>query len=622
MCKELKPVTPGGLSGAEARRRVGLSSFTTHFVVLSFFVLFLAGCGTKTTDTTSPLTAPSAPTGLSAAAGNGQVMISWSSVSGATSYNIYWSTTTGVTKTSGTKITGATSPYTHTTLTNGTIYYYIVTAVNSSGESVESAQASATPAVPTVDVTGTWTVTVISNAGGGTFTMNLIQSGSSVSGTVTIMSYTGNLSGSVTGSNISLTVPDPQPTCSGSVGSLTGTVSGNTMSGSHTSTAGGTCPVESGTWSATKQTTVAGAKFPIATTTADEGSVSAAFDGTNYLVGIRDDTSAIIGAQLMDGSGNLIGSRISTGRTGGEPWIAFNGTNYLMAWDDGATTNHVIYGEVISKTGTVVKAPFAISTTAGNLSKVSSIVCLGGGCSVMWSDDTTKAVYGRTIDSTGSFASNEYTIESGTATGHPGGKPFAACDASGNCIAVYDTSTEIRASIKGPTITKNTFVIATKVQGCSDQNPSPVVFDGTNYLVVWNDHSDCAGTPAWDVLAQRVDVNGNMVGTAFQVNSASTKYAAIPFMAFDGTNFLVTWMDGRNDANHNGVCDAGEGTCWDVYGQYISKAGLLVGSEIVINNDAGNQFGMVTGFNNGKYLAIINTGITLSQDIYGVFITP
>lgn len=100
------------------------------------------------TTTTTP--APSAPTGVSATAGNGQATISWNTVSGATSYNIYWSTTSGVTKTNGTKITGATSPYSHTGLTNGTTYYYIVTAVNSSGESVESAQVSATPTAPTI----------------------------------------------------------------------------------------------------------------------------------------------------------------------------------------------------------------------------------------------------------------------------------------------------------------------------------------------------------------------------------------------------------------------------------------------------------------------------------------
>ena len=97
--------------------------------------------------------APPPPTGVSASAGNGQVTISWTSVSDATSYNIYWSTTSGVTKTTGTKLTGATSPYTHTGRTNGTTYYYVVTAVNSYGESSESSQVSATPVSGTTAIT-------------------------------------------------------------------------------------------------------------------------------------------------------------------------------------------------------------------------------------------------------------------------------------------------------------------------------------------------------------------------------------------------------------------------------------------------------------------------------------
>lgn len=100
-------------------------------------------------------TIPSAPTGLSGIAGDGQVSISWDAVSGATSYNIYWSTTTGVTKTTGAKITGATSPYIHTGLTNGTTYYYVVTAENSYGESNESSQLSATPQATPVTA-GKW----------------------------------------------------------------------------------------------------------------------------------------------------------------------------------------------------------------------------------------------------------------------------------------------------------------------------------------------------------------------------------------------------------------------------------------------------------------------------------
>ena len=89
-----------------------------------------------------------APTGLTAAAGNAKTTITWTSVSGATGYNLYWSTTSGVTPATGTKISGVTSPYTHTGLTNSTNYYYVLTAVNVGGESVASNQVSAKPEVP------------------------------------------------------------------------------------------------------------------------------------------------------------------------------------------------------------------------------------------------------------------------------------------------------------------------------------------------------------------------------------------------------------------------------------------------------------------------------------------
>lgn len=98
-------------------------------------------------------TVPDAPTGLAATGGANQVSLSWNAAAGAASYNLYWSTTSGVTPSNGTMITGVTSPYVHTGRNAGTTYYYIVTAVNGVGESTPSAQAGATtnappPAVP------------------------------------------------------------------------------------------------------------------------------------------------------------------------------------------------------------------------------------------------------------------------------------------------------------------------------------------------------------------------------------------------------------------------------------------------------------------------------------------
>ncbi|MEK3722334.1 fibronectin type III domain-containing protein [Paenibacillus sp. FSL H8-0034] len=88
--------------------------------------------------------APSIPLNLIASAGNSQVTVTWTAVTGAAGYNIKRSTTAGGPYTTiATNVYG--SPYTDTTVTNGTTYYYVVTALNDFGESGNSNEASATP---------------------------------------------------------------------------------------------------------------------------------------------------------------------------------------------------------------------------------------------------------------------------------------------------------------------------------------------------------------------------------------------------------------------------------------------------------------------------------------------
>lgn len=85
-----------------------------------------------------PVVAPyiqTMPIGVFAVSGLGQISLSWPPVIGASSYNIYWGITPNIT-TASAKITGATSPYTHTGLVAGSTYYYRVSAINAGVESL------------------------------------------------------------------------------------------------------------------------------------------------------------------------------------------------------------------------------------------------------------------------------------------------------------------------------------------------------------------------------------------------------------------------------------------------------------------------------------------------------
>jgi fibronectin type 3 domain-containing protein len=90
---------------------------------------------------------PPPPTNLAATAGGGRVNLTWTGVGQATAYNVKRATSSGGPYT--TIASGVPSPaYTDTGVTNGTTYYYVVTATNSRGEGIPSNEASATPSGP------------------------------------------------------------------------------------------------------------------------------------------------------------------------------------------------------------------------------------------------------------------------------------------------------------------------------------------------------------------------------------------------------------------------------------------------------------------------------------------
>lgn len=83
---------------------------------------------------------------------NGAVTLKWNEVQGAISYNVYASTSPGVTKLSNNKFRNAPNPFTITRLEPGKTYYFIITAITDSGESKQSRELSYTAVMDKVGV--------------------------------------------------------------------------------------------------------------------------------------------------------------------------------------------------------------------------------------------------------------------------------------------------------------------------------------------------------------------------------------------------------------------------------------------------------------------------------------
>jgi hypothetical protein len=133
-----------------------------RFILMLYGVLlclFLAGCGSDNPWRYSP-GVPSAPAGLAAAPGSGQVALNWQGSAVASAYTIYYATSPAAIGSSGRidKVSGSTCIVTG--LANDVTYYFAITARSSSGESARSAVVSATPsaqgAFQQSDQQGTW----------------------------------------------------------------------------------------------------------------------------------------------------------------------------------------------------------------------------------------------------------------------------------------------------------------------------------------------------------------------------------------------------------------------------------------------------------------------------------
>ncbi|WP_309894624.1 Ig-like domain-containing protein [Archangium sp.] len=358
--------------------------------------------------------------------------------------------------------------------------------------------------------------------------------------------------------------------------------------------------------------------IPISTGGGAKVSPSVAYGGGNFLVvwqDSRNGTHDIYGARVSsagvpnDTSGIVI-SNAANNQT--VPAVAYSGTSFLAVWQDtrnGAANADIFGAKVSSGTGEVFDPSGIAISTAANNQTVPAVAHNGTNFLVVWQDTRNGAanadIYGARVSSAGVL--NE---TNGIAISNASGNqafPSVANNGTSFMVAWHDLRSgnpysiykiyAARVNSAGTVGDTNGIIITNNTGGMNSQSLPALAFDGTNFLVVWQDNrfgstfDKAAGN--FDIYGARVNTSGGVVdANGLRLSTAANRQAS-PSVAYNGTNFLVVWEDYR------------AGSDSDIYGARVNASGgVLDTSGIAISDEPGNQLSPVVSNNGTSFLVV------------------
>jgi hypothetical protein len=337
-----------------------------------------------------------------------------------------------------------------------------------------------------------------------------------------------------------------------------------------------------------------------------------AFDGTNYLVVWQDERSSygyidIYGARVS-ADGTVLdqgGIAVSTGLTYKQnPAVTFNGTDYLVIWQEGSIGSPDIYGTRVSVGGTVLDPGGIAVSTASSYQQYPSVASDGAGFLVAWEDgrNGSRDIYGARMAADGSVL--DALGIAVYASAYDQEHPAVAFDGT-NYLVVWEDGRNGSRDIYGARVAVDGSVLdAVSIQVNTwsyDQQYPAVAFDGANYLVVWEDNRNGSR----DVYGARVGVDG----AVFDAGGIAISTAAFDqvdlSLAFDGTNYLVAWEDNRNSSR-------------DIYGTRVAVDGSVLDAlGIAISTLAHDEWSASVAFDGTNYMVVRQDDSFGFADIYG-----
>ncbi|MCE9501811.1 MAG: T9SS type A sorting domain-containing protein, partial [Leptospira sp.] len=361
-------------------------------------------------------------------------------------------------------------------------------------------------------------------------------------------------------------------------------------------------------------------EFPIATGPEHTFGGGGVFDGNKFLFGLVGDAvnKYNLGFQFVTSAGIQSGSRVSLGKNGSGLMVAFDGINYLMVWTDSLamfSPNDIystgnIYGQFINTSGAFVGTTFTI---ASNVNRK-----FGQGLGGIIFKDTTYLVtylkggdhldylYGQRIGRSGNLLGSPIQISS-----HIAREQSIAFDGTNYLLAWCKVDhPAVDKDIYGQFVSSSGALVGSNFlidgsQYASD-NPVTMTFNGSRYLVLF--HDQAADGKGWNMIGRFVTTAGTVAEKFMVVDSSKNPTYATA--AFDGRNYLITWMESLGKMR--------------VKGKYFDALGAPLTEAFTVFDTVGIKFPMggVGGFGTGYFLLTATRLDTAmgNGDVVGMFL--
>lgn len=356
--------------------------------------------------------------------------------------------------------------------------------------------------------------------------------------------------------------------------------------------------------------------LPVCLDPSQQFALALAFDGSNWLIAWHDsknDHKDIFGTRLSSG-GSVVDPAafpISISSVDqAETAIAFDGANYLIVWHEWREgTLYDIRAARVSPAGTVLD-PAGIGVCTDSSDALYPAVAFDGvNYLVIWEDyrNGVADIYAAQVSPAGAVQSPGIFPVS-TAPDYQG-RPAVAFSGA-RCLVAWEDRRKGGLDIYGARVSTSGLVHepgGIRISDApTDQARPAVASDGYDYFVVWEDARNVYN----DIYGSRIGQGGGVFDSLGILITGASLAQEHPDVVFDGDRYAVAWQDKRGS------------TDYDIYVSRVDIDGLVLDpAGIVVCGAAGDQGEVAITCNKRGYALIWQDGRGAGDDdIYAALV--